>query len=168
MFSTDTSFSLYLLANHGSYFTVDTAANIQPLHAVFIIFLYLILTVTACIDTDTKVSLLFSYFTILATIFSPCAIDLSYPRKARSCHGRERGWRGWFEKFLRVWEGWGHHNSERIFDESCRGEEGWGHQNLEHFLMKPVEERKDKDTMEQIFFLNKSTYVQADYRYREY
>ena len=76
LLSTDASFSLYLLAYDGSYFTVNTVSNIQPLRAVFVISLSLILVLTACIETARKGGRLLSCFAILATTFFPYTISL--------------------------------------------------------------------------------------------
>ena len=54
LFSTDAYFSLYLLANHGSHFTGNTVANIQPLRTVYIILLSLKLVLTVWIETARK------------------------------------------------------------------------------------------------------------------
>ena len=79
LFSTDASFSLHFLSDHGSHFSVDTSSNIRPLRAVSIISLSLILVLTACIETARKRSRLLSYFAILSTTFSPCNILLKDP-----------------------------------------------------------------------------------------
>ena len=54
LFSTDESFLLIFLAEHGSIFTVNTVSNIRYLRAVFILSLSLILVLTAYIDTTRK------------------------------------------------------------------------------------------------------------------
>ena len=54
MFSTDTFFSLHLLADHGYHFTVDTVANIRPLRAVSILSLSSILVLNAFIEAARK------------------------------------------------------------------------------------------------------------------
>ena len=164
LLSTDAYFSLYLLAYDGSHFTVNTATKIRPLLSVFVISLSLILVLTACIETERKEGWLLLCFFILATTFFPCTISLWDPTKVRSGHGRGRGWRWWFEKLFRVEEVWEHHNAEQLFDEACRGEEGRGQQNKENFFTKPVEESKDKDTMDQSNFLRNYADVQAEDR----
>ena len=164
LLSTNTYFSLYLLAYNVYYFTVNTASNIRPLRAVFVISLFLILVLTACIETLRKGGWLLSCFAILATIFFPCTISLWDPPKVRSSHGREIGWRWRFETVFIGEEVWGHHNAKQLFDEACRGEEGLGQQNKGNFFTKPVEERKDKYTMGQSNFLRNYADVQAEDR----
>ena len=51
-----------------------------------------------------------------------------------------------------------------MFDGACRGEEVRGNQNEENVFTKPVDERKDKDTMDQIIFLRKYVDVLAEDR----
>ena len=60
LFSLDASFSLYIFSKHG-LFTVNTAANIQPLRAAFLISSSLTFVVTVYIKNACKGSWLLSF-----------------------------------------------------------------------------------------------------------
>ena len=63
LLSSDAYFSPHLLSNHGGFFSADTAANIQPLWAVSIISLSLIIVLTTWIEpTDKGIWLLRLYY----------------------------------------------------------------------------------------------------------
>ena len=74
MFSTDASFSLHLLARHGSHIFVDTDANIRPLCVVSILSLFSILFMTVYIENVHTGSCLLSCFFISSTKFIPAPL----------------------------------------------------------------------------------------------